>query len=353
MFDVITIGSATLDVFIESDSANIVSVSSKDKRSDFMSFPYGSKVEIDDFSRSLGGGGINTAMNFSHLGFKTSTVVKLGHDEISPVICDRLAQAGIDTSNTVKSKEGLTGFSIILVSFQGDRTVLAHRGVNSLIKEKDIDFNRLKETKWLYVAPLAGESNKLLDKLAAFCAQNNIKLSINAGTTAIKKGEKYFSKIIETADILVLNKEEASLLTKTHVRPDTKNEKYSKNFIHPDVVHMLRALRGENKVNVIITDGKAGVYAYNGKHFYKAPEFPAVVRSTLGAGDAFSSTFTAAMEKYNMDIKKALECASVNAAAVVEVFGAQEGFLTFDEIEKKLKAEPGFKVEMVPDSALG
>ncbi len=66
MFDVVTIGSATLDVFIESDSANIVSVSSKDKRSDFMSFPYGSKVEIDDFSRNLGGGGINTAMNFAH-----------------------------------------------------------------------------------------------------------------------------------------------------------------------------------------------------------------------------------------------------------------------------------------------
>lgn len=353
MFDVITIGSATLDVFIESDSANIVSVCSKDKRSDFMSFPYGSKVEIDDFSRSLGGGGINTAMNFSHLGFKTSTIVKLGNDEVSPLICDKLTESGIDTSNTVKSKDGLTGFSIILVSFQGDRTVLAHRGVNSLIKEKDIDFDRLKETKWLYIAPLAGESNRLLDKLATFCASNGIKLSINAGTTAIKKGEKYFSKIIETADILVLNKEEASLLTKISVRPDTKNEKYSESFIHPDVVQMLRILRGQNKVNVVITDGKAGVYAYNGKYFYKAPEFPAVVRSTLGAGDAFSSTFTAAMEKYNMDIKKALECASVNAAAVVEVFGAQEGFLTFDEIEAKLKTQKDFKVETAPADALG
>ena len=45
MFDVITVGSATLDVFVESDDANIVSVSSKNKRSDFMSFPYGSKIK--------------------------------------------------------------------------------------------------------------------------------------------------------------------------------------------------------------------------------------------------------------------------------------------------------------------
>jgi len=346
MFDVITIGSATLDVFIESDSANIVSVCSKDKRSDFMSFPYGSKVEIDDFSRNLGGGGINTAMNFAHLGFKTSTVVKLGMDEISPVICERLIKTGIDTSNVIRAKEGLTGFSIILVSFQGDRTVLAHRGVNSTIKEKDIDFDNLK-SKWIYVAPLAGESNKMLDKIAAFAKENGIKLSINAGTTAIKKGEKYFSKIIETADILVLNKEEASMLTKISVRPDTKSEKFSESFIHPDIVKMLRILRGENKVDVIITDGKAGVYAYDGIKFYKAPEFPAVVRSTLGAGDAFSSTFTAAMEKYNMNVQKALECASVNAAAVVEVFGAQEGFLTFDEINEKLKTAECFKVESI------
>ena len=106
----------------------------------------------------------------------------------------------------------------------------------------------------------------------------------------------------------------------------------------------LKRFAGNNRVNVVITDGKAGVYAYDGNKFYKAPEFPAVVRSTLGAGDAFSSTFTAAMEKFNMDVKKALECASVNAAAVVEVFGAQEGFLTFDEIERKLKATPDFQV---------
>jgi len=137
------------------------------------------------------------------------------------------------------------------------------------------------------------------------------------------------------------------MLTKISVRPDTKNEKFSNNFIHPDIIEMLKILRGENNVNVVITDGKAGVYAYDGIKFYKAPEFPAVVRSTLGAGDAFSSTFTAAMEKFNMDVEKALKYASVNAAAVVEVFGAQEGFLTFDEIEAKLRMQSDFKVESI------
>ena len=192
MFDVITIGSATLDVFIESDDANIVSVSSTNKCSNFMSFPYGSKIEITDFSRNFGGGAVNTAINFQNLGLKTSLVVKLGCDETAPVIEDKIKSHKIDTSNIIHSNVGLTGFSIVLVSFQGDRTVLAHRGENARILETDIDFEKLKNTRWIYLAPLAGESNKLMDKIAEFAKEHKIKLAINAGTTAIKKGEKYF-----------------------------------------------------------------------------------------------------------------------------------------------------------------
>ena len=54
-----------------------------------------------------------------------------------------------------------------------------------------------------------------------------------------------------------------------------------------------------------------------------------------------------------MDVKKSLECASVNAAAVVEVFGAQEGFLTFNEIEEKLKNTPEFRVESIGKDSIG
>ncbi|MCD8024677.1 MAG: carbohydrate kinase family protein [Candidatus Gastranaerophilales bacterium] len=347
MFDVVTIGSATLDVFVESDDANIVSVYSKTKRSDYMSFPYGSKVEITDFSRNLGGGAINTAINFQNLGLKTTTIVKTGHDEMAPLIETKIESMGVDTSNIIHSKSGLTGFSIILVSFQGDRTVLAHRGANAKITEKDIDFEKLKNVKWIYIAPLSGESNKLLDKIALFAKENNIKLALNAGTTAIKKGEAYFKKIISSCNILILNKEEASLLTKIEVRPDTKTEFYSKEIIHPDFKRMLKALRNENNSIVLITDGKNGAIAYDGKQYYKAPEFPAKVRSTLGAGDAFSSTFVASMEKFNNDIAKSIKYASVNSAACVEVFGAQEGLITFDEMNSRLEKNPDYKVQII------
>ena len=346
MYDFITIGSATQDVFIQSDAASIVSVCQTSGKDDFMCFPYGAKTEIADFSKNLGGGAINTATNFANLGFKTSTIIKLGNDELNSVIKLQLAKSGIDITNIIDSAKYLTGFSIILVSFQGDRTVLAHRGANAHVIEKEVNFEAIKNSRWVYVSPLSGESNRILDKIAKFCEENKVNLALNAGTMALKKGANYFTKIMETAQIVVLNTEEASLVTKIQIRPDTKETKYSKEKIHPDIVNMLKLLRGKTATTVVITDGKNGVYCFDGKNFYKCPAYPTNVVSTLGAGDAFASTFTAAIDKYS-DITKALKYASVNSASVCSHFGAQDGFLKFDEIEEKLASSPEFDVEIV------
>lgn len=347
MYDFITIGSATQDVFIQSDVASIVSVSQLSKKSEFMSFPYGAKTEIADFSKALGGGAVNTATNLAHLGMKTSTIVKLGNDEVNNMIKLKLAQGGVDIRNIIDSAKYLTGFSIILVSFQGDRTVLAHRGANAHVSEKEINFEAIKESRWMYVSPLSGESNKILDKIAKFCNENNVKLAINAGTTALKKGAAYFDNILKSAQIVVMNKEEASLVTKIQVRPDTKEEKFSHCEIHPDIETMLKALRGNSDTIVVITDGSRGSYCFNGKNIYICPPFPAKVTSTLGAGDAFSSTFAASIDKFNYDIELALKYGTINSASVCEHFGAQDGFLTFSEMDEKIKQNPEFKVKRI------
>ncbi len=346
MFDFITMGSATLDAFIETDAANIVSVSSVNNKKEFMAYPYGAKIEIDKFDFQTGGGAINTAANFASLGFKTSTVIKIGDEIQSEKIMSSLKHFNIDTSNVIKSKEYKTGFSIILTSFQGDRTVLAHRGANAKLKLDDINFKAIKNSKWLYLAPLNGESTKVLDKVAQFAEENGVNLAINLGTSSIKQGKENLLKTLKTAEIIILNKDEACMLTGIEVRPDTKSKLFSDKIIHPDIIKMLRELNfGKGRIT-IITDGKNGVYAYDSKKYYQCCEFPAKVLSTLGAGDAFASTFTASLMKTEGDIEKSLKYASVVAASVVEHFGAQSGFISFDEIKDRLKKYPDFKVRI-------
>ncbi|CCY63856.1 predicted carbohydrate kinase PfkB [Clostridium sp. CAG:967] len=343
MCDVITIGSATMDVFVESDDANIVSVYTKNKKSEFMSYPYGAKVEITDFDSKVGGGGVNTAVNFSNLGYNTSAIFKIGDDIYSDGILESFKDKKVDLSNIVQDKKVSTGFSIILVSFQGDRTVLAHRGANAQIKKSDINFDAIKNAKLLYIAPMNGDSTKVLDDIANFAGENNVYVCFNAGSSSIKKGFNYLKKILENANIVVLNKEEASLATQIQVRPDTRDEKFSDNIIHPDVKEMFKKLKVRDYQIIVITDGGKGAYAYDGKDYYYCPVFDGPVVSTLGAGDAFASTFCAALGKTKVNIGKALMYASVNSAGVVSKFGATEGLLTFDEIEKKLSENPDYK----------
>ena len=336
MFKVITIGSATMDVFVECDDANIVSVCSKDRNADFMSYPYGSKIDISSFSSKVGGGGINTACNFANLGFETSAIFKVGKDLYSDGIFEFFKHKKVNLDNIIQKKDTSTGFSIILVSFQGDRTVLAHRGANAEIKIDEINFDAIKDADFMYIAPLNGDSNKVLEPLVDFAHKNDKIVCFNAGTTSIKRGFKHLQKILKTANIVVMNKEEAMMATGIQVRPDTKTEKFSKELVHTDIKKMLKTLKIMDYQMIVITDGNKGAYAYDGRKFYFCPIFQSDVISTLGAGDAFASTLCGALKITNLNVGKSLMYASVNSASVVSKFGATDGLLTFEEIEEKL-----------------
>lgn len=342
MTKVLTIGSATMDVFVECDDANIVSVCSKNKNSDFMSYPYGSKIDITTFSSNVGGGGVNTACNFDNLGFDTSAIFKIGKDIYSEGILDSFKPRGVKLNNIIQKEDTSTGFSIILVSFQGDRTVLAHRGANAEIREDEINYDAIKDADLIYVAPLNGESNKVLEPIVEYAHQQGTRICFNAGTTSIKRGFEHIKTILKSAHIVVMNKEEATMTTGIQVRPDTKTEKFSHELIHRDVKKMLTTMKVMDYQIIVITDGGKGAYAYDGQKFYFCPVFPSPVVSTLGAGDAFASTFCGALERTKLNVGLSLMYASVNSSCVVSEFGATEGLATFDQIEAKLQANPDY-----------
>ena len=139
-----------------------------------------------------------------------------------------------------------------------------------------------------------------------------------------------------------MNKEEASMATGILVRPDSKTEKFSHELIHTDIKRMLTTLKVMDYQIIVITDGGRGAYAYDGKKFYYCPVFPSPVVSTLGAGDAFASTFCGALGRTRLNVGLSLMYASVNSSCVVSEFGATEGLATFEEIEEKLKNNPDY-----------
>ncbi len=392
MFDFVTVGGATQDIFIESDHGKILTERDFFSKEELICFEYGAKIEIDKLAYDIGGGAVNSAVNLANLGFKTSTLIKIGNDLNAKAINTRLDEKNIDKSLLLTTDKYKTGFSVILTSFEGERTVLTHRGANSHISLDEVEVEKIKNAKWIYIASLSGNSNAILEELAFYAEKNNINMAFNPGTAQIKRGVNDLKKVLSSAEVLIMNKEEASKITgippestiinldkcdscevcidkcpqrvfdvredKIHSHPSSDKCPLSCNICiesctQEAICHepwsfgatgIIKKLKDSGPQIVVITDGKNGVQAYDGKSLYYAPPYPSAVLSTLGAGDAFASTFVASLEKYNWSIEKALKLASINSASVIESFGAQTGLKNFDDLEKSVSKTPDFKV---------
>lgn len=342
MEKIVTIGSATQDIFIESDLGKILTMRDAFSESSFLCFEYGAKIEIDQLAFDVGGGAINTAVNFANLGFNVSPIVKIGNDLNAEAVMRRVRELKMDESLILKSDEYKTGFSVILTSFEGDRTVMAHRGANSKIFLDDLNWDEIKKADWVYIAPLSGDSNSVLDELADFAEKNGINMAFNPGTTQIKRGIEDLKRVLSTAEVLVMNTSEAAKITGIPLGvladEDTKVDSAQK------IKEMFFKLKSYGPKVVVITEGGKGVHAFDGEACYFAPPFPSNVVSTLGAGDAFSSTFVASLIKFNWNIEKALTYASVNAASVVQSFGAQTGLKNFEHIAQTIEQNGDFAI---------
>lgn len=75
-YDVITIGSATYDVFLT--SGGIHTTNTELGRSECVA--YGAKVEVEDLFFGIGGGAVNTAATFSSLQLTVAPVARIGDD---------------------------------------------------------------------------------------------------------------------------------------------------------------------------------------------------------------------------------------------------------------------------------
>lgn len=327
MFDIIAIGGATLDFFVESSKDSIMEFRNRDGKKEYFCLGYGDKVEIEKSSFDIGGGAVNTAASFAKQGFSTSLLVKTGSGHISEYLLSKVHRRNIDTSCLIKSKEHRTGFSIILTSFEGDRTVLMQRGANSTLAKNDIDWDALANTKAIYCSSLSNDSEKVLPDIADFCHQKNIIFACNPGGITIREGMDAKIDSLSKMNILFLNKREASDFTGIVEKFDKNND----DGINFYIKEMLVNLKKYVKDIVVITDGKKGVYVHDGHKFYYAKPYPAKVVSTLGAGDAFASTFFGTLLKTD-DIKKAIAFASINSASVVSEYGAQRGLKTHEEL---------------------
>jgi ribokinase len=321
MYDVICIGSATVDVFAKTKFSELIKIHGSEGITSLLAYPTGAKILIEQLEFTTGGGATNTAVSFARLGHKVACISKIGCKGNAERVRSDLKKEKVDASLLVCSNKGRTGYSIILDSLEHDRTILAFKGSNNDLRFNEIKKNKLK-TKWFYFGTMMNESYKTLEKLADYAQKNNIKIAFNTSEYLAKKGAKFLKKVLSKTTLLVLNKEEAHLIA----GGGTEKE-------------LLEKLHNLGPKTVVITDGKKGAHASDGKDiFFLKPNSIKVVETT-GAGDAFASTLLSGLIKKN-DMEFALQLASANAESVISYHGAKNKLLTFKEVLKVIKKRP-------------
>jgi sugar/nucleoside kinase (ribokinase family) len=127
-------------------------------------------------------------------------------------------------------------------------------------------------------------------------------------------------------EIFAVNKEEAQSMT--GLKTD-------------NIAELAKPIHAEGAKNVVITDGPKGSYASDGTTVWAMRNYPDPKPpfERTGAGDAYTSTFVAAMI-VTRDLKQAMQWGPINSMSVVQEVGAQAGLLSRSKLEKLLDDAP-------------
>ncbi|OIO45325.1 hypothetical protein COX24_01560 [bacterium (Candidatus Gribaldobacteria) CG23_combo_of_CG06-09_8_20_14_all_37_87_8] len=300
MFDIITFGSSTIDIFAFLNT-------SKEKGK--VCFEGGSKEALRGLEVQTGGGGTNTAVSFANFGLKTAFCGELGNDLFADFIQKDLLKRKIDRSLVRVNPKAKSAVSLVLSPLNGERIILSDFNA-SMFSLKQVPLTKLR-AKWFYIAPLHNEATTLLEPLVKQILKEKIKVALNPSKEQIKTLSR---EIIVKIDCLIVNEEEYSLLR-----------------------GKLKKFQGI----LIITQGKKGCLVVSRGKRYEAKARNIKIKEATGAGDAFASGFIAGLFLKN-DIQYGITLGLFNSESCIQEIGAKNGLLKKQDLAKM----PTYKIKI-------
>jgi ribokinase len=322
-YDFVAIGDLVIDAFIQlsKDDAD-VSVD-LDTGRQTLHMPFGQKLPYDDVVVvNAVGNSPNAAVSAHRLGLKTALISSLGNDRNGKECLETLRNEGVDTTY-IKLHEGKATNYHYVLRYGPERTIL--------IKHEKFPYtlpNFPVPPRYIYFSSIGEHGVPHHHEVASYVkAHPETKLVFQPGSFQIKIGYRELKDLYEVTEIFFCNKEEAQQILET---------------TEQHVPTLIRALAALGPKLPVITDGPHGAYVVDSTdqawHMPMYPD-PSDPIDRTGAGDAFASTFTAAIALgFSPDI--ALSWGPINSMSVVQKIGAQAGLLSRAALEEFLANRP-------------
>lgn len=320
--DILGVGDVVTDAFIklQDDQAHAYA----NEYGKWLTMPFAAKVPFDHSEVIPGvGNAANAAVAFARLGLKSGLVANVGNDDEGREMIRALQHNKVDARFVHINADKKSNYHYVLW-YKDERTIL--------IKHEEYEYHWVhlrpaEIPRWLYFSSISEHAIEYHDQVSDWLDENpGVRLAFQPGTFQMKAGTARLQRIYQRTEILILNREEAALVSGGN---------------HADLQDLFKKLHALGPKTVIITDGPKGAYASDGEASYNMPLYPdpAPPVDRTGAGDAFASTLVAALVK-GLSLQEALRWAPINSMNVVQKVGAQAGLLSEKQLLELLHKAP-------------
>jgi len=256
-----------------------------------------------------GGSVPNSIYTLSNLGGSGYLSFLISDDTYGNLYLDDIKKSGINTSDkNFFLGDGMTGSCLVLTTPDAERTMNTSLGVSSNYSVKNINFDDLKLSRYLYIEGYLVTSDIAVDaikKSISFCKENDVKVSLTFSDLSVVKyfKDKFHNILDYKIDLLFCNKEEAENFTEEN-----------------DFKKCCRKMLELSEM-VVITKGDQGslIISNSGENIEIEPNNVNAL-DTVGAGDTYAGAFLYGLNN-GLSLKKSGELASSLSSKVVTKLG--------------------------------
>lgn len=284
------------------------------------------KDKIVQIKKQCGGSAANTVIALSQFGGSSFYACKVADDDFGRFYLEDLKENGIDTKLSLNTlPEGITGKCMVMITPDAERTMNTYLGITSTFSKEELDYQALKNSKWLYIEGylVASESgNEAITSALSFAREHNIKVAFTMSDPNMVKffKDNVNSILSHKVDLLFCNELEALEFTQEKNIEDAR-EKLKQFASH-----------------FAITQGKNGAIIWDGHTYIDIEPYKTKAIDSNGAGDMFAGAFLYGVTS-GMSYAGAGSLASLAASKIVSQFGPRLKWTDAKEILKEIREE--------------
>lgn len=292
----------------------------------------------EGISRSTGGALCNVIVDLAKLDpdLPLTALGRVGTDSEGDYVLEKLhAHDSIDTSRVLR--EGLTSFTAVMADTIGkQRTFYHYRGANARFCESDINWDNLRadilHIGYILLLDALDEPDEQYGTRMARLLHTAQSRGIMTSIDVVSEAGDRFGRIVPPAlkytDYCVINELEAQSSTGVTLRGEN-GELLKENL--PEALRVLKTLGVSRWAVIHAPEGAYGADEHgNYIETQSAPLPRAMIKGTVGAGDAFCSGVLYGAYQM-MSLLDAIELGNAAAACSLTESGATEGMRTAED----------------------